>query len=176
MQHEPLSSWGQAILAEYQKVVSQADDPDGIRRTQAIRLTVDSIQRRISNGEIDFDTDGILKSAIRAEVERADRSQGRSADAALARTIRGEITLDMEDDPFLNTVVTIGNSRRKSWRNVTADDLREMYELRAENTKRQVEALKQFEQDYHAFQPVLMEYGTVGKAIMAGAFQARQVA
>ncbi|MDI3241644.1 hypothetical protein QK292_08725 [Arthrobacter sp. AL08] len=120
----------------------------------------DENQRRTN--KMDNDNRTALENAIRAEVERIDEAQGRSVNTVLARTIRGEAA-DMD------TVCTIGDDRRKSWRHMTADDLSEMYDLRAESMNREDEALEQFQADYLAFLPVLREFGTVQEAVTAGA-------
>jgi hypothetical protein len=179
MQHEPpRTEWRQTIPSEVTKILRNAHEAgDRVKLAQAVGMVEARIRQRINAGELVYDTDAALTHAVKAEVERWDSAQGKSADAVLRRTARGELALNMEeDDPFLDTVVTLGRGWRKLWRHVTANDLREMYELRVENHKRQTESLKQFEQDYYIAQPILMEYGTVEEAIRAGAFQVRQVA
>jgi hypothetical protein len=172
-EHEMLTPSQQALFDEGRKIVWDAAD-DTSANAEIRRLVARRVRLMIENGEVEFDGGDPIELALMAQWDRIDKAQGRAADAALAKTARGEIAFDIEGDPFVKTIVTLGKGRRKSWGYTIAADLREMFDLRIENHNRQTHSLELFEQDFKIVHPVLLEYGTVIDAINAGAFGSRR--
>ena len=59
---------------------------------------------------------------------------------------------------------------RKPWRNVTADDLRDMDRIRYHNYRKQAVAYDEWRESYDAVLPIVSRHGTVGTAASRGAF------
>lgn len=158
--------WDSTITRVYQEVVGEADPDQGTTRKEAFDTAHERIAAMVESGELFIDPN----AAIRATLARVDESQGRAADAVLKRLRHGQDALRIEGDPFLDTVVVLGDGNRKPWRHVTAEDLREMDRLRYQNVRQQQVAYDNWRETYDYILPAVALYGTVGKADSAGAF------
>ena len=94
------------------------------------------------------------------------RNANRTIEAAIVVGELGSI------DPKLapNIVVILGDGKRKPWRNVTADDLRDMDRIRYHNYRKQAVAYDEWRESYDAVLPIVSRHGTVGTAASRGAF------
>ena len=158
--------WDTTVTRVYQEVIAEADPDDGVGRQEAFTTAANRIQDMVNAGELFVD----VSQAIRAALERADKSQGRAADAVIKRLATGQDDLGLDDDPTLNIVVILGDGKRKPWRNVTADDLRDMDRIRYHNYRKQAVAYDEWRESYDAVLPIVSRHGTVGTAASRGAF------
>lgn len=163
--NEPTPSAETALRDEYQRVVNGSGD-EKITRSEAAAIAAENVDRLIDQGEVQEPS---RHDALVAKVVAIDARQGQAADRIIEKLSRGEVQL-FEDGDMLNTVVTLGGGYRKSWRHVTADDLRAMDKERNANFKSQVEAKKRWDASLAAVLPVVLEFRTVGAAVSAGAF------
>ncbi len=69
----------------------------------------------IESGAIVLDIDDAIRAAGRA----IDKRDGGRVDGVLRSIARGEDALELDDDPVLDLVATLGAGRRKIWRFVT---------------------------------------------------------
>lgn len=134
-----------------------------VQRAEIIESAAASLLIEVRAGRLAIDTE----SAIRAALMQADESDGRAADRIIARAARGEVPLS-EDD--LDVIVTLGKGYRKPWRDVTANDLTAMNQLRFDNVQKTRDAYSVFNADVLAIRGLLEEYGTFGEAFEAGGF------
>ena len=162
--------WDVTVTRVYQEVVGEADPEDGVGRQDAFISASTRLQEMVDSGELFID----VPQAIRAALERADRVQGRAADSVIKRLAMGQDSFDMDDDPGLDIVVILGNGRRKPWRHVTAEDLRDMDRLRYDNYRKQAIAYDEWRRSYDTVLPVVAQHGSVGTAAAAGAFSHRE--
>lgn len=158
--------WDTTVTRVYQEVIAEADPDDGVGRQEAFTTAASRIQDMVNAGELFVD----VSQAIRAALERADKSQGRAADAVIKRLATGQDDLGLDDDQTLNIVVILGDGKRKPWRNVTADDLRDMDRIRYHNYRKQAVAYDEWRESYDAVLPIVSRHGTVGTAASRGAF------
>lgn len=164
--------WNATVSRIYREAVANSG-ADGIDRQTAYDTAVARIARLIHNGSLVLP----LEKAIRAELDKADGRDSRSADAVLRRVLSGEQSLFTETgDPVLDLIVTLGKGRRKAWRDVTAADVAEMTELRQGNMRSTILSFEAWRNDSDAAMPVLLAHGTIGAAVEAGAFKGVEVA
>lgn len=149
-----------AVVAEYRKAVARMAQ-DGGNRQDAFAYANEAIRQRIHVGEIDIPLDDAIHSALLA----ADAREGATADRVLQKIADGQIGIDVWPDPLLDVVVTLGGGRRKTWRHVTADDLRQMVELRQANTRAARRSERRFTKDVQAIYSGLIAAGTVGRMV-----------
>lgn len=154
----------QTIANLYRAVVADAGT-QGITRREAIELVVEQVRPLLTSGDVVLDMDDLIRQAVR----RCDESDGNKADHVLAAAAAGEDNLDLESDPVLDLVVTLGRGNRKAWRFVTRTDLDEMNEIRLGNVRAQTTAYyKGWKPQYDAWLPVLFRNPTIGAAVLAG--------
>lgn len=164
----PILTAEEAIKREYQRIVAESGDT-GVTKERAASDAADEVARLIDLGEVEAPP---VRDALLKIVNVVDGQQGASADRVIARLARGEVGLDLDGDPVLDMVVTLGKGDRKSWRFITAHDLRRMDSERNKNYEAQREAMIRWQSDYTAILPVVMAHRTVGAAVAAGAFSA----
>lgn len=152
-----------AVIAEYRRAVGAGDSNEGINRQDAFAFANEAIRERIHTGEIEIPIDDAIHSALMA----ADNREGQQADSILAKIARGEIGLDVHPDPILNVVVTLGKGKRKPWKYVTAEDVRDMAALRKQNTNSARRAESRFLKNIGTIYADLVTAGTVGEMFTA---------
>jgi hypothetical protein len=114
------------------EVAAELSDPDeGTTLAPMREEFIGRVRALIDAGDLKIPVD----TAILAAFREADEHDGKSADKTMARRLRGEDSLDMDDDPGLAIVVTLGGGRRKPLAQINADDLREMDTLRYSNLR-----------------------------------------
>lgn len=156
----------EALDAAYKRIVKDAGS-DGLNRARAEADAADEVSALIDRGEV---AEPNRFNALVKIVRGIDSRQGAAADRIIDRLAAGEVSLGMDDDPTLDTVVTLGGGRRKSWRFVTVDDLDLMDEERNRNFKAVTESYKKWKADLAVVKPAVLAYGTVGSAVLAEAF------
>lgn len=156
----------EALDAAYKRIVKESG-ADGLDRARAEADAADEVSALIDRGEV---AEPNRFNALVKIVRGIDSRQGAAADRIIERLALGEVTLSMEDDPTLDTVVTLGSGRRKSWRYVTVADLELMDEERNRNFKAVSESFKKWKADLAVVKPAVLAYGTVGSAVRAEAF------
>jgi hypothetical protein len=167
--HELIPDWNAVVAAEYRSVVGEADPAAGINRRFAFERAATRIRARLDNGELDIPLDDVIDRHIHSSLQTADRTDARAADRVLERLAGGEASLSMDDDPFLDTVVTLGDGLRKQWRHIKSIDLVSMHDIRAENMQRQEKAFKAFTENIRMLSRAIDGFDTVGQAWDAGA-------
>lgn len=170
MMHEPTLTLEAAALEAYQQVVYQA--PDGAQRRDLYEEAAEIIQGQYDRGEIEISLD----KAIRAALNEADKQQGAAADKIIDDLRKGIGDLQLDGDPILRTVVTLGKGLRKSWEYVTVNDLLILDDQRRTNLKNAQEAFDIWENNLDVILPIVGEHVTVGAAVRAGAFGVAGVA
>lgn len=152
----------ESIARIYRAIIADANT-EGIDRKEALDELVLQIRPLVQSGDVALDLD----EAIRAEGRRVDERDGGRVDGVLRAIARGDDALDLDDDPVLDLVVTLGAGRRKIWRHVNRDDLREMDSLRYQNLHAQQLAYKRWRDEYEAWVTVLFRHPTIGDAVLA---------
>lgn len=141
-----------------------------VDRKAALDELVLQVRPRVLAGDIDLDIDDAIRAAGRA----ADERDGNRVDGVLRAIAQGQDSLEIDDDPVMDLVVTLGGGRRKVWRFVNADDLREMDSLRFQNLHSQQLAYKRWRDEYEAWASVLLRHDTIGDAVLAGDLPSEQ--
>lgn len=159
-QPEPLLT---ACTRIYRAVVADSG-LDTISRKEALDELVVQIAPLVRAGKVAVDTD----DAIRAAGRLVDDGDGRRADAVLRAAARGEDSLDLDGDPVLDLVTVLGDGMRKSWRHVTADDLREMDQVRYRNMRSAADGYDRWRRDYEPWLTILFRHATLADAVAAG--------
>ena len=163
---EPTSAvlFHDAVTTEYRSAVARLGSAKQTAdRLDAFAHASEAIRQRIHSGELELP----IEDAIHAALAAADSRDGQAADKILAQIARGELGLDIWPDPRLDIVVTLGKGRRKAWRDVTADDLSDMAELRNQNTKAARRAERRFLKDVQSVYGTLITAGSVGAMVAA---------
>lgn len=155
----------EAIAQEYHRIIDDSAN-DGITRHDAIALATEQVLNLIDAGW-SFAPDPA--DGIRLAAKKFDESQGRTADAVLAALASGESSAPVPPAEINRTVVTLGGGKRKTWRHVTADDIKLMTDERALNVRRQQHAIKTWRENAQNISPIVKQYGTVGDALDASA-------
>ena len=155
----------EAIAQEYHRIVDDAAN-EGISRHDAVTLATEQVMNLIDAGWT-FAPDP--EDAIRLAAKKFDEAQKRTADSILAALASGESSAPVPPAEINRTVVTLGGGKRKTWRHVTADDIKLMTDERALNVRRQQQAIKTWRQNAENVAPVVEQYGTVGDALDASA-------
>lgn len=157
--------WNYEVTRVYQDVISEADPAEGMQRQEAYNVAIERLLYMVEVGEIQID----MASAIRHQLEQVDRQQGKRADSVIKKLVTGQDAFDQEDDPFLRTVVTLGSGKRKAWRDVTSADLVDMDYERFKNVQTQMAAYSKWKENLHTLYDATSRYGTIGRAVDAGA-------
>lgn len=168
--HEATPDFDSMVTAELRRVVGEADPSAGINRQFAFEIAHNRIRSLIDNGELQIDLDAMTDRYIRTKLKEADESDGRAADKIIAKLIRGQETFDIEGEDFLDVMVTLGDGLRKPWKNVGTEDIFTMYEIRADNMRKQEEAFKKFTEDMRSLSRALNGFNSIGEAWRAGKF------
>lgn len=158
----------ETITRVYREAVASYGD-QGIDRPEAIESALATLMVEVRAGRMEVDAE----RALRAELKKADESDGRAADAILKRAAFGQVPLIAND---LDVIVTLGGGRRKAWRDVTPDDLKQMNDIRYENFRKVRDSYQEFNAAYIAVRATLFEYKTFGAAWAAGGFPPSQEA
>lgn len=135
----------------------------GVSRREAVEAAENTLMVEYRSGRLDLD----VRRAVRAELRRADESDGRAADGTLERLAYGHQPLVTAE---LDMVVTLGGGLRKAWRDVNPADLESMVELRRANVTAALKADSKFRAAVARVRPVVFEHGTVGAAFDADGF------
>lgn len=168
--NEP-TDWEKYVSHTYATVVGESDPKSGINRQPAFDLAEDRLLEAIRAGEIEVD----LHRVIRHSLDAADKAHGSRGDKLIARTVAGELSLFSSDED-LNTVVILGDGRRKIWRYVRLDDLISMDDIRYRNVRAQQESYDAWREAYVRMRDALRAHGTVEDALTADYFGRPQAA
>ena len=152
----------ETITRVYREAVASYGE-DGVDRPEAIESALATLMVEVRAGRLEID----VERALRAELQKADESDGRAADAILKRAAFGQVPL-VDDD--LDVIVTLGGGLRKAWRDVTTDDLLQMNTIRYENFRKVRDSYSEFNSAYLAVRQTVLKYRTFGEAWMAGGF------
>lgn len=159
--------WQTKVTAIYREVVGNADETEGASRQDAFTQATALLLALVDAGDLKPPVDEVIRAALLD----ADRRDARNADTVLRKAIRGgEECLDLDGDPILEVVVSLGGGRRKPWRSITAVDLQEMDDLRYRNVRFQQDAYNAWRDDYTVALSAVVQYGTFGNAHTAGGF------
>lgn len=158
--------WDQTITRTYQEVVAEADPDAGTSRSEAFTIATARIAEMIRTGELFVDTE----RAIRSTLMQVDSRQGATADRMIGKLIAGQGDLGLDVEAIMNTVVTLGEGRRKLLRHIDTFDIQEMDRLRYRNLRAQQEAYARWRDLFDVAQPAISRFGTLGQAHARGAF------
>lgn len=159
--------FNQTVNRYYQDALSEFG-PEGAQLRDVMNIVRPRIRALVDSGQLEIDVDG----AIDAELLTVDVANGKQADRVLGRLSNGYDALALVDDPMLDVVVTLGRGLRKQWRDVTANDLRLMDDLRFDNVRKQQDAYSSWRAAFSPVVAVLAGFATIGDAVAAGAFTA----
>ena len=165
-ENSALPSAEEALTEAYKRIVGHAGSA-GIDRAKAEADAAAEVVKLIDHGEV---SPPPMHNLLVGMVRNIDSRQGAAADRIIDRLARGEVHLSIKDDPTLDTIVTLGRGRRKSWRYVTAGDLEAMNDERNRNFKAVSESYAKWKADLSIVMPAVLAHGTVGGAVAASAF------
>lgn len=158
-------SFDETCARVYREVVEEFGD-DGVKRTEAYDIATERVQQLVDAGALIVPAE----RAIRAALGDADERDGASVDRVLSLILEGVDALDMDDDPFGDRVAILGRGLRKSFRRLTAEDLREMDTIRYENMRAAQDAYNRWRDVYDPIIARLRHHRTIGDLIDAGGF------
>lgn len=158
--------WDAQVLAIYREVIADSDPDEGTTKGEAKMIAARRIRDLVDAGRLDVPVD----LAITASIDRADSHDGGVADRVIAKMLRGEEALGLDDDPNLELVVVLGQGRRKPLRHVNRDDLLAMDRLRYQNMRAAAASYDEWREVYEQALVALLDYGTFGVAAESGAF------
>lgn len=161
-------NWGNEVARIYRAEIAKRG-PGGADRKDVMDSAATRIERMIRDGELQYS----LARYIRSELLRADEADGKRADDIIRTAATGQGSFEFAD---MDVVVTLGGGRRKLWRNVTADDLRSMNDVRYRNFRDVKKSYDAWFKNYRLALPVLVEYVTFGAAVAAGGFPPKAAA
>lgn len=156
-------SFEQAVLDVYRGIVGEAGE-DSIKKDEAFGLAADRLAEMVAAGALEVPA----RAAIMAQLEKADKHDKGSVDRALTALSAGIDPLAYDEDPLLDFVCTVGDGIRKSFRWISADDMREMDTLRYRNLRSAQDGYDRWRRLYDGWTPCLRRHGTVGAAFSAG--------
>jgi hypothetical protein len=162
---EAQSDFEDAAESIWVSVIGEADPDAGTTRQEAMMVAGPRIQRMLDDGDLKLNPADAIKSALL----RVDEKHGKRADKLIEDTANGKLAL-FDVEKLLDTVVTLGKSRRKLWRHVNESDLYAMNELRYKNKVAADEAYKIWQSAYAIVRRVVSLHGTVEAAHAADAF------
>jgi len=154
------------VAAAYRAVVAEADEYEGTTKSEAQQEAVARLRQMVDSGELSIPVDFALYRAV----DRADESDGKSADKVIKRIVLGQPALDLDADAYLDTVVVLGDGLRKPLRNVREADLRLMDNNRYRSVRDQMNAYDDWRVVYEAALDAVVRFGTLAAAVDAGAF------
>lgn len=158
------SPWSDTITRIYREALVESG-PDGADRQEVLIVAGARIATEIRAGRLGY----TLDSFIRSELIKVDESDGKKADAIIRAAATGQGSFELTD-AALEVVVTLGNGRRKVWRDVGVDDLAVMNDVRYRNYKAVRDSYQDWFKSYRAIVPVVLEFKTFGAAVAAGGF------
>ncbi|MEP7115244.1 MAG: hypothetical protein ABI862_18420 [Ilumatobacteraceae bacterium] len=134
MTDKPLSpdDFDALVLARYERVVTKAGR-DGIKRQEAVGRIAKTIRAAIKRGRLTIETD--IEAMVARSVHVRDE-QARSAQVDHVRLVVDCIngaTILGTDDPIMDQVALAGSGVRKTWRNVSIDDLQAMAAVKTQH-------------------------------------------
>lgn len=156
-------SFEQAVETVYREVVAEAGE-EPVKRQEAFDVAAERIGQLILDGVVTVPHD----QAVRAALMSADERDGKAVDRVLSALSAGQESLGYDGDPFLDTVVVLGDGLRKSFRFVSLDDMAEMDRLRYQNLHRAQESYHRWREQYEGWSQCVRRHGTVGAAVAAG--------
>ncbi len=140
----------------------------GVNRLEAEESAIATLMVEVRAGRLDID----MEAALRAQLRKADESDGRSADGMLRRIAAGDQPLTLAD---FDVVVTLGGGLRKTWGMLDPDvDLSAMNEIRYKNYRAARDAFHEFNSNVLAVKSMCSGYGTMLDAFEDGAFGAEK--
>lgn len=158
---------------DYEQVVSRvwretvaATSVEGIQSREAKEAAAMTLARMVEADELKIP----YLDAIYAALDRAEDADGKSADRIIKHWNSGQSGFDLEGDPGLDLVVKVGRGMRKTWRNINADDLRQMDVNRYENARNAANAYDDWRNFYNAAVAAVIEAETFGAAVDGGLF------
>lgn len=158
----------QTITRVYREAIDSYRE-HGVKREEAVESALATLMVEYRAGRLKVD----IEAALRAQLVRADESDGRSADGMLRRICQGNVPLIEED---FDVVVTLGKGLRKTWRFVTTEDISSMIQVRFENYKMVRESFEEFNTNAEFVLAHVERHGTIYAAYLAGAFGAKAAA
>ena len=158
------NEWVDTITRIYREALSEAG-PDGADRQEVLIVAGARVATEVRAGRLAYTLDRYIQS----ELIRVDESDGKKADTIIRVAATGQGAFDLSD-AVLDVVVTLGNGRRKSWRDVNSDDLVAMNKVRYHNYKAVRDSYQEWFKSYRAIIPVVLQYKTFGAAVAAGGF------
>lgn len=167
MPDEFFYDWDAKVRDVYREVIAACDPTDGTTKADAKTIAATRIRALIDAGELKVPVD----TAVNAAIDKADASDSGSADKVMARAMRGEDALDLDNDPGLDVVVALGEGKRKPLRFILPVDLMEMDRLRYRNVSVVNVAYTAWREDYDRALPAVTSYGSFGAAVESGAFK-----
>lgn len=157
--------WRLKLTEVYRAVVGRADAATGMERQAALDEAVPVVVSMIAAGDLALP----VADLVRVALTNTDEAEGESVSKVLKKLADGRDPLPLSDDPMLDVVVTLGEGRRKPWRHVTVQDLREMDSIRNKNRIRVEEAYQEDSKRLQKLAAAIEPHGTIGAAIQAGA-------
>lgn len=153
-----------AVRDYYRQEVAARSGVDAADRRECVKYAQDRIAEAIACGEVEPPEIG---EQIRRDVLAVDESDKRAADRMLDMLLYGgQEQLEFYD--LLDVVATLGKGRRKSWRNVSWQDVEAMEQEQFDNLNAQVEAYAKKRPMYQALRDALMTHGSVEAVYAAG--------
>lgn len=158
------TEWVDTITRIYREALAEAG-PEGADRQEVLIVAGARVATEVRSGRLAYTIDSFIQS----ELIKVDESDGKRADQIIRTAATGQGAFELSD-AVLDVVVTLGNGRRKSWRDVTRDDLVAMNEVRYRNYKAVRDSYQDWFKSYRAIVPVLLQHKTFGAAVAAGGF------
>lgn len=155
-------TWIDSITRIYREAIAEAG-PDGADRQEVMIVAGARVATEVRSGRLAYELNGFIHS----ELLKVDESDGKRADSIIRTAATGQGSFEFGD---LDVSVILGKGRRKLWRDVTADDLRSMNEVRYANYQNVKKSYEDWYTHYRLALPVLVEHITFGAAVDAGGF------
>jgi len=159
--------WDIKVREVYREVIAACDPTDGTTKADAKLVAAQRIRAHIDAGDLKVPID----TAINAAIDKADAADSGSADKVMARSMRDEDALDLDNDPGMDVVVALGEGKRKPLRFILLVDLMEMDRLRYRNVSVVNIAYTAWREDYDRALPAVTLFGSFGAAVESGAFK-----
>jgi rRNA maturation endonuclease Nob1 len=164
------SNWIETITRIYREALAESGT-EGADRQEVLMVAGARVATEIKAGRLGY----TLDSFIQSELIKVDESDGKKADAIIREAATGQGVFDITE-ATLDVVVTLGAGRRKLWRDVTADDLTTMNEVRFRNYRSVKASYEEWFKYFRAVREVVVEFETFGAAVVGGGFPPAQSA
>lgn len=155
-----------AIIRDSYRRAVAASSNEGTTIRDAAHAVTEELSQLVRDGSLTISPEEYLPLLVR----RADERDGALADRVLTAYAMGQP--DLGDDVSLDVVVTLGGGQRKTWRNVTSDDLIAMDDLRYRNMRSAVSSYEEWRRVFTLARRAMRTHPTMGDAVAAGAFDA----